>query len=777
MADIFVSYASEDRERVRPLVNALEARGFTVWWDSRIDIGSSYDREIEHQLKAASCVVTVWSEASVDSDWVRDETQDGLDRNILVPIQIDDCRLPLGFRRTQTAQFLDWPNTPHDLSVFFDRIVVLTRGVAIAEDAPTQAMKAPAEATPKAEPHAGFAADALEAKYSPHTKHLQLRGAPAKRRSGLRRLMGGAVGLIALLAFFLTRSVWLQPSGDFPVPPERWDQLTDFPDSVSQPALSPDGRILTFIRGGGSFVTPGQIYSKLLPDGTPVPLTEDDSLKMSPAFSPDGSRIAYTVFSGRDWDTWRVEALGGHPGLWLPNASGLVWIDEEDLMFSERIRGEGIHMKIVAARETRAGARDVYVPEHINGMAHRSAASPDGAWAIVVEMDAGPWVPCRLVPLRGSAPSRQVGPPEGSCTFAAWSPDGEWMYFTSRAGGGNHIWRQAFPDGDLQQVTSGATEQEGIAVSLDGDFLITAVTLKKSSVFIYEQGNVRAVSSEGYAFDPQFTPDGRYLLFRILQGTAPVSDASELWIADLRARRTELFLPGFSLFGYNAYDISASGTEVVIAALDLDGRSRLWIAPLDRSAPPRQVPEVEGHTPFFGADDEIIFSAAIGSADGRMDFVFRVKRDGTGLHKAIEPSVSVFEGLSPDGAWLIAMTGGIFTQAFPLKGGEPIDLYSGAGTTHKVRWTSDGRFLLLPDASGAPWLEGGAFGKTHLIPIPPGRIFPHIPAEGYTSGEAISAIPGVTTIGSGDVAPGPVPDVYAYSQQTVQRNLYMIPLP
>jgi hypothetical protein len=81
MADIFVSYASEDRERVRPLVNALEARGFSVWWDTRIGIGSSFDREIEHQLKAASCVITVWSKASVDSDWVRDETQDGLERD------------------------------------------------------------------------------------------------------------------------------------------------------------------------------------------------------------------------------------------------------------------------------------------------------------------------------------------------------------------------------------------------------------------------------------------------------------------------------------------------------------------------------------------------------------------------------------------------------------------------------------------------------------------------------------------------------------------------
>lgn len=122
MADIFVSYASEDRDRVRPLVEAFEAEGLTVWWDTRIDLGSSFDREIERQLNDAACVVVVWSKASIDSDWVREEAADGLERGILLPVLIDDCRSPLGFRRAQTASLISWPDERAEIKQVINRV-------------------------------------------------------------------------------------------------------------------------------------------------------------------------------------------------------------------------------------------------------------------------------------------------------------------------------------------------------------------------------------------------------------------------------------------------------------------------------------------------------------------------------------------------------------------------------------------------------------------------------------------------------------------------------
>jgi hypothetical protein len=137
--------------------------------------------------------------------------------------------------------------------------------------------------------------------------------------------------------------------------------------------------------------------------------------------------------------------LGGEPRLWLPNASGLVWIDKSKLLFSE-IKDHALHMAIVTADESRAGSRDVYLPPHERGMAHRSYASPDGKSILLVEMDErGEFIPCRLLPLESGSAGKQVGPSGGACTFAAWSPDGQWMYLSSNAGGVFHTWRQRFP--------------------------------------------------------------------------------------------------------------------------------------------------------------------------------------------------------------------------------------------------------------------------------------------------------------------------------------------
>ena len=108
MSDVFISYATADREHAKRLARVLENRGWTVWWDRTILPGSDWQTVIERALDASTCVVVLWSRNSVDSGWVRAEAEEARRRNILIPASLDDARIPLVFRQLQTASLVGW---------------------------------------------------------------------------------------------------------------------------------------------------------------------------------------------------------------------------------------------------------------------------------------------------------------------------------------------------------------------------------------------------------------------------------------------------------------------------------------------------------------------------------------------------------------------------------------------------------------------------------------------------------------------------------------------
>jgi adenylate cyclase len=108
MADIFVSYARADRQRVAPLVAALEAKGFSVWWDPEIVGGQEFDALITRELEAAKAAIVVWTQASVNSRWVRGEARIAADRGVLVPVQIGAPSLPIDARAVHTIELDAW---------------------------------------------------------------------------------------------------------------------------------------------------------------------------------------------------------------------------------------------------------------------------------------------------------------------------------------------------------------------------------------------------------------------------------------------------------------------------------------------------------------------------------------------------------------------------------------------------------------------------------------------------------------------------------------------
>ena len=555
----------------------------------------------------------------------------------------------------------------------------------------------------------------------------------------------------------------------------NWQQITFLTDSAVSPALSSDGRMLTFIRGSGPFFTPGQVYVKLLPDGEPVELTHDSRLKLRPVFSPDGSRIAYGTAT--PWDMWEVPVLGGEPHLTLPNASSLTWIESgKRLLFSEIT--QGMHMVVVTTDPGRGQVRKVYDPPGERGMAHYSYLSPDGQWVLIVEMqNKSIFVNCRVVPFLGSGKVRIVGPPDSWCTSGSWSPDGKWLYLSAKKGDKFHIWRQRFPDGVPEQVTTGTTtEEEGVAMAPDGKSFITSVGTHDSMVWIHDQNGDHPISSEGEAGPAlapgtrenvkrrtaSFSSDGKKLYYLIANGRTA---GTELWVRELATGKAEAVLPSYSV---DDFSISRDGQQVVFEMADQSGRSGLWIAPTDRHSSPRHiVSSAVEDSPAFLPDGDIVFRAIEGGAN----FLYRMHPDGSDRRKISPNHIFDFNSLSPDGRWAQVQApdpgeGNTYAKfLLPVEVGSPVRL---CVNTCMGSWDARGEFMYMNyQLQGDP--------NSYALPIRRELGLPDLPST------IISRIEDLKKIESAIVIPHIVntafsSSLYTYTVQTTRRNLYRIPL-
>jgi serine/threonine protein kinase len=579
-----------------------------------------------------------------------------------------------------------------------------------------------------------------------------------------KRLAYFLTAVLVVLAVLAAAILFRRSSNSAPASSKDWQQLTFLTDSAVYPALSPDGRMLAFIRGADSFFGAGQIYVKFLPDGQPVQLTHDATRKMSPVFTPDGSSVAYSTVE--PWETWQVPVLGGEPHLVLPNSSSLTWIEDgKRLLFSE-IK-QGLHMGVVTTDLGRGDVHDVYLPAGERSMAHHSYLSPDGKWLLVVEMDnRGAILPCRLLPFPGPGAPRVVGPADSPCYSAGWSSDGKWMYLSARTDD-FHIWRQRFPDGVPEQITSGPTSQAGIGMAPDGRSLITSVGSTDSIVWLHDKDGEHQISSENRAGSPSFSADGRSLYFLMASGSSP---GYELWIDDLASGKMDKLLPSYFMSGYA---VSRDGSQVAFSMDDRSGHSSLWIAPTNRRSSPVRISSTAiEDSPFFLPGGDLLFRAV----EGGSNFIYRMKADGTERRKVIPDRIIDIITISPDGRWVFAGAASsdqvrtAEAKAFPLDGGSPVTICTGYCW---LTWDASNKFVYVyfPETTE----------KVYALPVQPDSGLPKVPAGGIATVQDLENSKAEQSKPL-EIAPGHreltiSASSYAYTVRTTRRNLYRIPLP
>ncbi len=140
---IFLSYARADQKRALPVIKILEAAGYSVWWDGLLEPGERFSRTTEDALERAKAVIVLWSKTSTASHWVHDEATRGRDRRCLVPVSIDGCEAPLGFRQFQVIDISKARTTPQAPAY-----QAVLRSVAALHDRPYEAPPAGSFAAP-----------------------------------------------------------------------------------------------------------------------------------------------------------------------------------------------------------------------------------------------------------------------------------------------------------------------------------------------------------------------------------------------------------------------------------------------------------------------------------------------------------------------------------------------------------------------------------------------------------------------------------------------------
>jgi hypothetical protein len=108
MAEIFVSYARDDLDEVRRLVDALRAEGLDVWWDQDVPANAQWGPTIEAQLERAGCVIVCWSPTSTVSENVRGEARLAREKGKLIQTFLDPCQAPAFFGERQGVDLKRW---------------------------------------------------------------------------------------------------------------------------------------------------------------------------------------------------------------------------------------------------------------------------------------------------------------------------------------------------------------------------------------------------------------------------------------------------------------------------------------------------------------------------------------------------------------------------------------------------------------------------------------------------------------------------------------------
>jgi len=108
--------------------------------------------------------------------------------------------------------------------------------------------------------------------------------------------------------------------------------------------------------------------------------------------------------------------------------------------------------------------------------------------------------------------------------------------------------------------------------------------LQEASIWLHDTSGDHQLTDEGYAMQPAIIASGTRMFYLMRTQLSQGQASGELWSMDLKARERQRVLPAVVITNYS---LSRDERRVVFTTSGNDAGDGIWIADLDRRAPPR----------------------------------------------------------------------------------------------------------------------------------------------------------------------------------------------
>jgi eukaryotic-like serine/threonine-protein kinase len=505
-------------------------------------------------------------------------------------------------------------------------------------------------------------------------------------------------------------------------------------ENLSGPALSPDGKMVAYVQDSNGRQ---DLYVSRLAGGEHVRLTNDDSRKDSPEFSPDGEKIVFVrqLANAPQPELCLIPALGGNvipiasgaaDPTWSPDGKRLAFIlmkqAEPESLVTSAVDGSDIHV--------------VLKGDDLYAFLAGPSWSPDGSLLALQRGRGGINRDIWIVPAQGGDPTRLTKDDPGVVSDSpVFEPNGRGVIHRSTRGGASNLWWQPLGGKPPVQLTTGPGPDSSPSVARNGTIAFLNSRWRNTLILVSlaNGASTTLLTDSSRLWGPVFSPDGKEIAYsrdepnglwhlwiipasgggarQLTSGNVPeiyprfTPDGNAVFFNTWGAEPLSLGRvpsnggpqrPALSpSSGSDAYgDVSPDGQSVAFVRTE-NKISHIYIASADGSGQARPLGNITGTVPRWSPDGQWISFSPNRTVSGG---VFIVHPDGSGLRRISENGGWAvwwpdgdqlgFQAVGPDGNTTI--------KVFRFKTGEIRTLphVHFVGTNHPFDISRDGKWLI-----------------------------------------------------------------------------------